>query len=209
MIRCSALRLLAIAAAVALIPALAGCAAGVNAQTTQAFTPTDGASTVFHSIAIRNVFVLGPPVNGTLLRGQSAGMFLALINNGTPDQLTAVSALGSANSVTIDGGTVNLPHGQAAFLTGPEPQLVLNGISRPLAGGQSIAVALTFRNAGTIPMIIPVVPWANYYTTFSPPAPTPTPTPTPTSTKRALKAPRPSPSSSAGSRATPTPTATR
>ena len=131
-IRTSALRLLAIAAAVALIPALAGCAAGLNAQTNQPFDTTDGASTVFHNIAIRNVFVLGPDVNGTLQPGQAAGMFLALDNEGAPDQLTAVSALGTAASVTIQGGTVNLAQGQPALLTGPAPELVLNGLTRPL-----------------------------------------------------------------------------
>lgn len=200
MIRCSALRLLAIAAAIALIPALAGCAAGLNAQTNQPFDTTDGASTVFHGIAIRNVFVLGPGVNGTLQPGQAAGVFLALVNNGAPDQLTAVSALGAAASVTINGGTVNLLTGQPALLTGPAPEVVLNGLTRPLTGGQSIPIALTFQNAGTVAMIVPVVPRVNYYAAFLPPAPSPSPTPTPPTTKRGSKSPQPSPS--------PTPTAT-
>ena len=147
-IRRTAIRLAASAAAVALVPALAGCAAGVNAQTNQPFTPTDGASTVFHNIAIRDVFVLGPRVNGTLQPGQDAGMFLALVNNGAPDQLTAVSAPGTATSVTIHGGTVQLGQAQPALLTGPSPELVLTGLTRPLNGGQSVPMTLTFQNAG-------------------------------------------------------------
>jgi copper(I)-binding protein len=208
-IRRTAIRLAASAAAVALVPALAGCAAGVNAQTNQPFTPTDGASTVFHNIAIRDVFVLGPRVNGALQPGQDAGMFLALVNNGTPDQLTAVSAPGTATSVTIHGGTVQLGQAQPALLTGPSPELVLNGLTRPLIGGQSVPMTLTFQNAGTIAMIIPVVPRANFYATFSPPAPSPTPTPTPTKKGNASKSPRPSPSGSARpATATPTPSST-
>jgi copper(I)-binding protein len=204
-IRCSAFRLLVITAAAALVPALAGCAAGLNAQTSQPFTPTDGAGTVFHGIAIRNVFVLGPGVNGTLQPGQAAGLFLALVNDGAPDRLTAVSAFGTAASVTILGGPVNLPVQQPAPLTGPAPEVILNGLTRPLVGGQSIPIALTFQNAGTIAMIIPVMPRVNFYTTFSPPAPSPTPTPT----ARAPRSPLPSATNSTGSpRATPSPTAT-
>jgi copper(I)-binding protein len=191
-IRISAIRLAMMAAAAALVPALAGCAAGVNAQTNQPFTPTDGASTVFHNIAIRNVFVLGPTVSGTLQPGQAAGMFLALVNNGSPDQLTAVSAPGTASSVQIRGGTVQLPQNRAALLTGPAPEVVLTALTRTLAGGQSIPLTLTFRNAGTIAMIIPVVPRANYYVTYSPPPPSPHPTPT--RSRKAAKSPRPSPS---------------
>ncbi len=196
MIRISAIRLAMMAAAAALVPALAGCAAGVNAQTNKPFTPTDGASTVFHNIAIRNVFVLGPPVTGTLQPGQAAGMFLALVNNGSPDQLTAVSAPGTASSVKIGGGTVQLPQNRAALLTGPAPEVVLTGLTRTLVGGQSIPLTLTFQNAGTIAMIIPVVPRANYYVTYSPPPlpPPPSPHPTPTRSRKAATSPRPSPS---------------
>jgi copper(I)-binding protein len=202
-IRLSALRLPAIAAAVALIPALAGCAAGVNAQTNRPFATTDGASAVFHDIAIRNVFVLGPVVSATLQPGQTAGMFLALFNQGPPDRLVAVDAIGTAASVTIHGGVVPLVPGQPQLLTGPAPQIVLNGLTRSLVGGQFIPVAFTFENAGTLVLSVPVAPRANSYATFLPPAPSPTPA----TTKRGSQTARPSPTSSARSaRATPTPT---
>jgi len=199
----------AIAAAVALTPALAGCAAGLNAQTNQPFDTTDGTSVEFHDIAIRDAFVLGSDVNAALQPGQSAGMFLAMVNRGGADQLTAVSALGTAASVTIRGGTVNLAQGRPALLTGPVPQLVLSGLTRPLNSGMSIVVALSFQKAGTVTMIVPVIPPVNYYATFSPPPPTPKPTAARTPAKQPQKSPRPSPSSSAGSAgATPTPSTT-
>lgn len=198
MIRTSAIRVATIAAAVALIPAVAGCAAGLNAQTTRPFDTTDGASTVFHNISIRNVFVLGPELNGTLRPGQAAGMFLALVNNGGSDQLTGIFAPGTATAVTIRGGTVNLTQRQPALLTGPMPDVVLTGLTRPLNGGQAIPIALTFRNSGTVVLNVPVVPRARYYATFSPPVPTPTasgpasrsPHPSPTGSARAAAATR-------------------
>ena len=174
----------------------------MNAQTNRPFDTTDGASAVFHNIALRNVFVLGPVVSGTLQPGQTAGMFLALFNQGTPDRLVSVDAFGTAASVAIHGGAVKLIQGQPALLTGPAPQLVLNGLTRSLIGGQFIPVAFTFENAGTVVLSVPVVPRANFYATFLPPAPSPTATPT----KRGSKTPGPSPASSAGSvGATPAP----
>lgn len=175
MIRSSAVRLAAVAAAAALTLALAGCAAGLNAQTNQPFNTTDGASTVFHGIAIRNVFVLGPSVGATLRPGQSAGLFLALVNDGAPDRLVGIEAPGTASSVTIRGGSVNLPAGQAALLTGPEPQVVLEALQRPLTGGIAVSMTLFFQSAGSITINVPVVARSQYYTTLSPPqSPTPT-----------------------------------
>ncbi len=200
MIRSSALRLAAIAAAVALTPVLAGCAAGLNAQTNQPFATTDGASTVFHNIAIRDLFVLGPDIGTALRPGESASLFLAMVNNGGRDRLAAVYAPGTASSVTIRGGGVDLRFGQAALLTGPEPRLILQQLQRPLTGGVAIPVTLVFQNAGAITVTVPVVPRADYYATFSPP-----PSPTPTSTR---KAKHPHPGRSASATTSPSPTAT-
>ncbi len=188
------LRLAAIAVAIAVPPALAGCAAGVNAQTNKPFATTDGASTVFHNIAIRDMFVLGPDAAAELRPGQSASLFLALVNNGGPDRLTSVFAPDAA-SVTIRGGTVNLAPGQAALLTGPEPRIILEQLRKPLVGGAAIAVTLFFQNAGAITLTVPVVPRSGYYTTFSaPPSPTPSAAP---------KSKGPRPRQSGGSSATP------
>ena len=166
-------------AAAALAPALAACEAGAGAQTSRPYDPTDGASTVLHDISIRNAFVLGPPPGQTLQAGQSAGMFLALVNDGPSDTLLDIAAPGS--------GTVKLPHSAVALgmnrtvlLTGPVPQVVVK-LSRPVTAGQSIPVILYFQNAGTISLNVPVVARASFYTTYYAPA---TPTPTGTRTLR-------------------------
>ena len=169
-------RRLAVLAIAALVPVLAGCEAGANAPTQQWHQPTDGAAAVHHNIAIRNVFVLGAPLGAKLAAGRSAGLFLALVNEGSVDRLLSITAPGTAQSVTLPGGTVRLGSQQSVLLTGPAPQVVLQGLTRPLTGGTTVKLVLDFQNAGSVTMVVPVMPRAQYYSTFSP-APTPTPSP--------------------------------
>jgi copper(I)-binding protein len=184
-------RLLVLAIA-ALVPALAGCEAGNNAPTQEWHQPTDGAGIVLDNISIRNVFVLGAPIGSTIGVGHSAGVFLALINNGSADKLVSVSAPGTARSVTLPGGGVSLASQQAVFLTGPAPKVVLQGLTRPLIGGSTVRLVLTFRNAASVSLTVPVMPRAQYYSTFAPP--TPSPSPSVAKGKHAAATPSPSPS---------------
>jgi len=192
-------RLLVLAIA-ALIPALAGCEASSNAPTQEWHQPTDGTGVVLNDISIRNVFVLGAPIGSTIGVGSSAGVFLALINNGSPDKLVSISAPGTARSVTLPGGSVSLASQKAVLLTGPAPKVILEGLIRPLTGGSTVRLVLTFQNASSVSMAVPVMPRAQYYSTFSPPSPTPSPTPTTKSKhKSATATPSASPSPSASS----------
>jgi len=184
-------RLLVLAIA-ALVPALAGCEAGNNAPTQEWHQPTDGAGIVLDNISIRNVFVLGAPIGSKIGIGHSAGVFLALINNGSADKLVRVSAPGTAKSVTLPGGGVSLASQQAVFLTGPAPKVVLEGLTRPLTGGSSVRLVLTFRNAASVSLTVPVMPRAQYYSTFAPPSPSPSPSVA--KGKHAAATPSPSPS---------------
>ncbi len=198
---------LVVLAIAALIPALAGCEAGINAPTQQWHQPTDGAGTEFNNIAIRNVFVLGAPIGQTIAAGQSAGLFLALINNGSADRLVSITAPGTATSVTLPGGTVSLASQQAVLLTGPAPKVVLQGLTRPLRGGTTVKLVLTFQYAASVTLVVPVMPRAQYYSTFSPP-PSPTPSPSTRTTRRHHAAATPTPSASPAPAASPSPTTT-
>jgi copper(I)-binding protein len=184
-------RLLVLAIA-ALIPALAGCEAGSNAPTQEWHQPTDGTGTVHNDISIRNVFVLGAAIGSTIKVGGSAGVFLALINNGSADRLVKISAPGTAKSVTLPGGSVSLASQKAVLLTGPAPKVILEGLIRPLTGGSTVRLVLTFQNASSVSMGVPVMPRAQYYSTFSPPSPSPSATP-----KGKKSSASPSPSASA------------
>ena len=76
---------------------------------------------------------------------------------------------------------VTLPPHTTVLLTGPEPQVLLRDLTRAVPGGTFFDTVLTFQNAGSVTLSVPVMPASVPYATFSP-APTPTPTPTPTVT---------------------------
>jgi hypothetical protein len=163
-----------------LIPVLAGCEADNNAPSLQFHYPTDTAgyppdsagSTAMGNLSIRNVFVLGAPIGRNLVKGQSASLFLALINDGAPDRLVSITAPGSATAVTLPAAGVPVVSGHPVFLTGPQPQLVLVGLTRTIRSGSSLRLDLTFQKAGTFSFMVPVMPHAVEYETYAPPQPT-------------------------------------
>jgi len=183
-------RRLVLVAVALLIPILAGCEADNDAPSLQFHYPTDTAgyppdsagSSAMGNLSIRNVFVLGAPIGRNLVKGQSASLFLALINGGAPDKLVSISAPGSATAVTLPAGGVPVVYGHPVFLSGPKPQLVLVGLTRTLRSGSSLRLNLTFQKAGTISLVVPVMPRAVQYETYAPPQPTATTTVSPTAT---------------------------
>jgi copper(I)-binding protein len=196
-------------AAVALIPVLAGCEAGSDAPVLHWHPPTNGASATIHvgrgEIAIRNAFILGGVPNVTLPAGSSASMFVGMVNTGPRDRLIRVSAPGTATSVTLPTGGVLLERDQSALLTGPAPQLVLSGLRRSLTSGTYVPVLLTFKNAGTVSLDLPVLERSDSYATFSP-APAPTPSGSAKGKRHHGQGATPTPT--AGGTATAVPTAT-
>jgi copper(I)-binding protein len=182
-----------------LVPALAGCEAGLNAPTLEFHPAAFGAYANKNGISISNAFVLGPSLNGPAVAGGRAGVFLSITaQNG--DRLVSASAPGTATAAKITGGSVNLPAQVPVDLTGPVPKVVLVALANPLQGGETVTLNLKFAEAGTVTLPVPVEPQAYEYSTFSPP---PTPSPSP-----AKKKANPSVSASASGSATPTPTAT-
>ena len=170
-------RLLIGAGALALlVPAIAGCEAGTDAPTLEFHPASAGAQTVFNGIKITDVFVLGAPSGSTVPSGSSAGLFLSLYNgSANADKLMSASAGGAATSVAVTGTTVALPVDSAVNLTGPQPSVVLNSLTKPLTGGSYVPVTLDFQHAGAVTLQVPVEPQSYYYSTYSA-APTPAPT---------------------------------
>jgi len=181
-----------------LAPALAGCEAGYNAPTLEYHQAAFGAYASKNGVSISNAFVLGPSPSGPEVAGGRAGVFLAITSQ-DGDKLVSASAPGTATSVQILGGPVSVPAVGSADLTGPVPRVVLNGLANPLQGGELVKLNLTFAEAGTIAMTVPVQPKAYEYATFSPPA---TPSAAPAK-KGKVKAPPPG--ATASPTATPTP----
>jgi copper(I)-binding protein len=190
---------LVLVAAVALIPALAGCEAGNNAPTLSFHYPTDAAGTAVGDLSIRNVFVLGAPLGRDLATGESASVFLALVNTGAPDKLVKITAAGTAASVTLPASGVPVVDGHPVFYSGPMAQIVLHDLTRPLRSGSDIMLTLVFQNAGPVTLQVPVMPRAAQYATLQPPLPAATQT----AAAHASAQTTPTPSSGTTSTATP------
>jgi copper(I)-binding protein len=158
-----------------LIPAIAGCEAGADAPTLEFHAASAGAQTVFNGIKITNAFVLGAPSGSTVPSGSSASLFVSLYNAGdSSDTLVSATAPGSAASISLSGGTVAVPANSAPVnLTGPEPDVVLENLTKPLRGGSTIPVTFTFQHAGAVTLQLPVEPQSYYGSTYSAPAATP------------------------------------
>ena len=183
-----------------LAPALAGCEAGYNAPTLEYHPAAFGAYASKNGVSISNAFVLGPSPSGPEVAGGRAGVFLSITSQ-DGDKLVSASAPGTATAVQIIGGSVRVPAAAPTDLTGPVPRVVMNGLANPLQGGELVTLNLTFAEAGTITMTVPVQPKAYEYATFSPP-----PSPSPAATKKKAKA-NPSASASASGSASPGSTA--
>jgi copper(I)-binding protein len=197
-------RRLVLVAAAALIPVLAGCEAGNNAPTLEFHPPTDAASASVGQLTISNVFVVGAPLGFSLHKGQSASLYLALINDGPSDTLTSISAPGTAASIPLPAGGIPVRFHHPVLLTGPKPAVYLTSLTRSISGGTDIKLVLTFRNAGPVTLFVPVMARAAHYVTYgTPPSPTASPTPsaTPTGHHRAT----PSRTATPGLSTTPTP----
>jgi len=187
---------MAAAATVALLPVLAGCEAGTDAPTLQFHPPTDSATENAGSIAIRNMFVLGAPLGRDLAAGSSASVFLALINDGTPDTLVSITAPGTATSVTLPAGGIPVREGHPVYYSGPFPQVVLRGLVRPVRSGSNVRFQLVFAKEGLVTIEVPVVPRAAQYATFAPPAVPASPAASAHASPAPAATPSPSPSAS-------------
>jgi copper(I)-binding protein len=186
---------LMIGALALLISGIAGCEAGNDAPTLEFHPASTGANATFNGISISDVFVLAAPAGETVPAGSSASLFLSLYNGGTgDDELTGAHATGWASSVQVTGGTVSLPVQSEVNLTGPEPQLVLTDLAKPLSGGEAIPLTLDFAHAGSVTMDVPVEAQSFYYSTFSPP---PTVTPSASATSTSTSTPTPTTSGTA------------
>jgi copper(I)-binding protein len=166
-----------------LVPVLAGCEAGQNAPTLTFHQASSGTSIVAGGITIDDAFVLGPTPGSALPAGGQAGFFVSLFaQNG--DRLVSATAPGAAGSVKLTSGPVTLPAQELVNLSGPQPEIVLTDLTKPLNGGETIQLELVFSTEGAVSLQVPVEPAAYDYSTYSAP-PTPTPTATPKATASA------------------------
>ena len=182
------------------VPAVAGCEATADAPTLQFHQAASGAQgATSNGVRLSNAFVLGGPSGTTLPSGSSASLFVSLYNGGSSaDTLQSISAPGWAQSVSLLKGPVSLPAGGApANLTGPEAEVVLENLSKPVHGGGTIPVTFNFAQAGPLTLQVPVEPQSFQWATFSPAPVSPTATATATGSPSPTSTGSPSPASTA------------
>jgi copper(I)-binding protein len=198
------LRRLMIGGVALVVPILAGCEAGNNSPVLEFHPAAAGAYGTTDAVTISNAFILGGPDSQGLAKGASASLFLSVYNgNDSADKLIGVDA-SAAKSVELTGGSIAVPAQGLADLEGPKPKVVLRNLSKTLVGGQTVSVLLTFANAGSVELTVPVEPRTDQYSTYSPPAPQATKTASPGASATGTATPG---ASSAGSAtATPSPT---
>lgn len=157
-----------------LAPILAGCEAGNDAPVLEFHPAANGAQGSAGSLTVSDVFILGGANGQAVPAGGSASMFLSVYNGGpTADKLVGVDTAGTAKSVQLTGGSIAIPAQNMADLEGPQPKVVLRNLSKQLTAGSTVEVLLSFQNAGSVELSVPVEARSTYYSSFSPPAPAP------------------------------------
>jgi copper(I)-binding protein len=199
-------RVIAVAALLAAAPALAACGAGSDANTSNAYAPTEanvlidsnGTSKTYgrNGIKIAQAFLLGPQSGAQIAAGGSVPLYLSMVNYGaTADTLQGVTVAGQGTASVKAPGPITLPPGRLVNTGRPASQVILEGTQKPLYGGESLALTLKFANAGDIQMAVPVVTRSREFADL-PAAPSAVPSPT-ASTLPATPSATPSPNPSA------------
>src|SRR5262249_39546697 len=80
----------------------------------------------------------------------------------------SITAPSAAASVQVHAGGISVGHEQSLLLSGPAPRVLLQRLTRTLNGGQYVRVNMDFLNAGRVSLLVPVMPRAAFYASFSP-----------------------------------------
>ncbi len=180
MTRTSRPRVFAVAALLAVAPALAACGAGSDANMAQPYIATEAAETTKNGITVAQAFILGPEPGQTLPAGSAAPLYLTMVNgNTTADQLTGIATDPQTASSAKATAPIALPPQTLVKSANPAPQVLIEGIREPLAGGESMRLTLQFQNAGAITMDVPVIARSREFATLQP-APDTSPSAAPT-----------------------------
>ncbi|MBB3663356.1 MULTISPECIES: copper chaperone PCu(A)C [Prauserella salsuginis group] len=143
---------------------VAGCSAGQITQTDTQVAGVNGGSTEVGDIAVRNA-ELAFPENvqpAAYLEGSDADVVMSIVNSGErADELQSVTS-DAAENVAIAGET-SLP-ADTTLAVGPgkpdagqlDGEVTLEGLKREIRPGQDVRATLTFRDAGTVEVVLPV-----------------------------------------------------
>ena len=156
--------------AVVLCLTLAAC--GFNVQTAQVYTPADGVNAQIGGVKVRNLMILSESDGSGFLSG-------SLLSEAQRDSLTGVKGTAhtpegpAAQPLSIElGSPVVLQPGDLVVLTESAPVEVSG---QDLEPGLTADLELTFAEAGTLAITVPIVPTEHGYADVVPSAAESTP----------------------------------
>jgi copper(I)-binding protein len=136
-----------------------------------AASPTASASTSATAVPLASAT---PSASSGAGNGPQAYLVATVVNRaGTPDQLTnATVSGGSVQPIAADSSSLSLPPNQVVRFGDPEVgsadvALGIGGLSTGLVPGKSVRVTLTFQNAGTVSIVVPITTSDDIGTTAS------------------------------------------
>ena len=146
--------LLPVAAVVAAVLALSGCAAGQVSQTADQVAGVDGANGTVGYLGVRNA-VLAVTTNSAYAKGANAPLQLWVSNAGTqPDTLSSITTP-AATSVQINGIKI-IPGQTLRDFTGTRSAITLQGLTSKITYGQAVPVTFVFATAGSLTVNVPI-----------------------------------------------------
>jgi copper(I)-binding protein len=137
---------------------LAGCGAGLNANTYLSRNLDDAANADVGEISLRNVYVASPEQGIEIPQGDEAELLLFIANNSqTADRLVSVDtdAAGSTD-IRFEGRSASSVEVPPASLIGDQLVVELSGLTRPLRAGEYLDVTMRFERAGERRVQVPV-----------------------------------------------------
>jgi hypothetical protein len=177
--------------ATALLPGLAGCGAGFDAQTRQVYSPSDGVRAESGELTLLNVLVVAPPDEAEATGGATASpasedpatgvLSMTVANRGSaPDRIVELEAR-DVSGTQFEGPREVAPGEVLRIGSGEKSAtVVLEGLkARP---GGSVALRVVFERAGTVEVQAPVLGAAGAYASLTPSARPESPSPSPSAT---------------------------
>jgi predicted small lipoprotein YifL len=150
---------------------LALCACGGSeppGRSTDEYAPNEGANATVNDMVLRNAFAIGAKPGQALRKGDDVPLYFVLVNDRRrPDELVSVSAKPMFSGATISGQKL-LVRTNELVGGGAAPQVVLTGLAEELRSGSFIPVTFTFKAAGPLKTLVPVLPPTQWRATLSP-----------------------------------------
>ncbi|GAA5118768.1 copper chaperone PCu(A)C [Haloechinothrix salitolerans] len=153
---------------------LAGCSAGQITQTDTQLAAVNGGGATAGQLSVNNAAFAYPEDDQRVwLEGSDVPLTMTIVNNGeSSDELSSISTpisrdvvidgdttIRAHKALTIDGGTAEAPNPPGGEIAAGEvgtATATLRNINRDLFPGQVVTVTLTFADAGTVDLRVPI-----------------------------------------------------